>query len=87
MFGDCVLALNCPLLSPPTLRLVIISFRPAWLARDTALASSVHSLQEMTDADEGRKTPLDAQGGLLSVISPVSFLSLALVKNRCSWYE
>ena len=43
----------------PTLRLVIISFRPAWLARDTALASSVHSLQEMTDADEGRKTPFD----------------------------
>ena len=42
-----------------TLRLVIISFRPAWLSRDTALASSVHSLQEMTDADEGRKTPLD----------------------------
>ena len=35
----------------------------------------------MTDADEGRKTPLDAQGGLLSVISPVSFLSLALVKT------
>ncbi|MFC2511369.1 MAG: hypothetical protein ACFNZD_03520, partial [Candidatus Nanoperiomorbus sp.] len=42
-----------------TLRLVIISFRPAWLARDTALASSVHSLQEMTDADEGRKTPFN----------------------------
>ena len=41
----------------------------------------MHSLQEMTDADEGRKTPLDAQGGLLSVISPVSFLSLALVKT------
>ena len=49
---------------PLILRLVIISFRPAWLARDTALASSVHSLQEMTDADEGRKTPFDAQGGL-----------------------
>ena len=43
-----------------TLRLVIISFRPAWLARDTALASSVHSLQEMTDADEGRKTHFSA---------------------------
>ena len=39
---------------------IIISFRPAWLARDTALASSVHSLQEMTDADEGRKTPFEA---------------------------
>ena len=45
---------------PLTLRLVIISFRPAWLARDTARASSVHSLQEMTDADEGRKTPFEA---------------------------
>ena len=44
----------------PTLRLVIISFVAAWLARDTALASSVHSLQEMTDADEGRKTPFSA---------------------------
>ena len=42
-----------------TLRLVIISLRPAWLARDTARASSVHSLQEMTDADEGRKTPFE----------------------------
>ena len=58
-----------------TLRLVIISFRPAWLARDTALASSVHSLQEMTDADEGRKTPFEAEGKVMSVISPVSFHS------------
>ena len=40
-----------------TLRLVIITLVAAWLARDTTLASSVHSLQEMTDADEGRKTP------------------------------
>ena len=39
---------------------IIISFVAAWLARDTALASSVHSLQEMTDADEGRKTPFSA---------------------------
>ncbi len=31
-----------------TLRLAIISLVAAWLARDTALASSVHSLQEMT---------------------------------------
>ena len=44
-----------------TLRLVIISLRPAWLARDTALALSVHSLQEMTDADEGRKAPFELQ--------------------------
>ena len=49
---------------PLTLRLVIISFRPAWLARDTALASSVHSLQEMTDVDEGRKTPFEVEGRL-----------------------
>ena len=50
------------LLATPALILhsIIISFRPAWLARDTALASSVHSLQEMTDADEGRKTPFEA---------------------------
>ena len=39
---------------------IIISFVAAWLARDTALASSAHSLQEMTDADEGRKTPFSA---------------------------
>ena len=32
MFGDYVLALNYPLLTP-TLRLVIISFVAAWLAR------------------------------------------------------
>ena len=50
------------LLATPALILhsIIISFRPAWLARDTALASSVHSLQEMTDADEERKTPFSA---------------------------
>ena len=53
-----------------TLRLVIISFVAARLARDTALASSVHSLQEMTDADEGRKTPFDAtRGNFSSLIS------------------
>ena len=46
-----------------TLRLVIISFVAAWLARDTAPASSVHSLQEMTDADEGRKTPFGVTKG------------------------
>ena len=40
----------------------------------------MHSLQEMTDADEGRKTPFDAQGRLLSVISPVSFLGLTSVE-------
>ena len=54
-----------------TLRLIIISFRPAWLARDTALASSVHSLQEMTDADEGRKTPF---GTLMIIYARVTHL-------------
>ena len=42
----------------PTLRLVIISLRPAWLARDTALASSVHSLQEMTNRAKDNRHPL-----------------------------
>ena len=38
-----------PLATPaPILHSIIISFVAAWLARDTALASSVHSLQEMT---------------------------------------
>ena len=45
-------------LQPLILHSIIISFVAARLVRDTALASSVHSLQEMTDADEGRKTPL-----------------------------
>ena len=65
------------LLATPALILhsIIISFRPAWLARGTALASSVHSLQEMTDADEGRKTPFETEGKVMSVISPVSFHS------------
>ena len=49
---------------------IIISFVAAWLARDTALASSVHSLQEMTDADEGRKTPFGViRGNFPSFIS------------------
>mgnify|MGYP000966590690 CR=1 FL=1 len=41
-----------------TLRLVIISFVAAWLARDTAPASSVHSLQEMTMQMKDNMHPL-----------------------------
>ena len=33
MFGDCVLALNYPLLNPSLFVCVIISFVAAWLAR------------------------------------------------------
>ena len=37
---------------------IIIFLRPAWLARDTALASSVHSLQEMTMQMKDKRHPL-----------------------------
>ena len=40
---------------------IIISFRPVWLARDTALASSVHSLQEMTNRVKDKRHPLCAK--------------------------
>ena len=39
---------------------IIISFVAAWLARDTALASSVHSLQEMTNRVKDNRILLDA---------------------------
>ena len=43
---------------PLTLRLVIISFRPAWLAR--ALLSFKRAQSSGNDdADEGRKTPFE----------------------------
>ena len=52
------------LLATPALILhsIIISFRPAWLARDTALASSVHSLQEMTNRVKDNMHPLCTNG-------------------------
>ena len=40
-----------------TLRLVIISFVAAWLARDTALASSVQVLQAMTNRVKDNRHP------------------------------
>ena len=70
-----------------TLRLVIISFVAAWLARDTAPTSSVHSLQEMTDSDEGRKTPFETEGKVMSVISLVSLLSLISIKTDTLRHE
>ena len=73
MFGDCVLALNYSLLGSSLF--VSSSFPllpPGWL-RDTAPASSVHSLQEMTDADEGRKTPFDALRTICARVAHLSF--------------
>ena len=43
---------------PLILHSIIISFRPAWLARDTAPALSVHSLQEMTNRVKDNMHPL-----------------------------
>ena len=49
----------------PTLILhsIIISFVAAWLARDTALASSVYSLQEMTNRVKDNRHPLRRLSG------------------------
>ena len=55
-----------------TLRLVIISFRPAWLAR--ALLSFKRAQSSGNDdADEGQKTPFGVLM-VIYVISPVSLL-------------
>ena len=64
------------LLATPALILhsIIISFRPAWLAR--ALLSFKRAQSSGNDnADERQETPFEAEGKVMSVISLVSFHS------------
>ena len=64
---------------------IIISLRPAWLAR--ALLSFKRAQSSGNDdADEGQKTTFGTLM-IIYVISPVSFLSLASAKDERSWYE
>ena len=72
MFGDCVLALNYSLLGSSLF--VSSSFPsdpPGWLV--CCCATSAHSLQEMTDADEGQKTPFDALRTICARVAHLSF--------------
>ena len=63
---------------------IIISLRPAWLAR--ALLSFKRAQSSGNDnADERQETPFEAEGKVMSVISLVSLLSPASVKDKRSW--
>ena len=72
---------------PLTLRLVIISFRPAWLAR--ALLSFKRAQSSGNDdADEGQKTPFGALMVVgVYVISLASFHVLTSIKAGIPRYE
>ena len=81
MFGDCALALNYPLLNPSLF--VSSSFPsdpPGWLV--CCCATSAHSLQEMTDADEGRKTPFSVRGSKIHHVFPQTLTKSSVIRDE-----
>ena len=69
-------ALGSSPLQPSFFICIIISFVAAWLARDTARASSVHSLQEMTNRVKDKRHPWmrlsGTQSKLYGLLSPTT---------------
>ena len=61
---------------------IIISFVAAWLARDTAPASSAHSLQEMTNRVKGEKTPFGARGSKIHHVFPQTLTKSSVIRDE-----
>ena len=73
------------MLATPALILhsIIISFVAAWLACDTAPASSVHSLQEMTtNRVKDEKTPFGARGSKIHHVSPQTLTKSSVIRDE-----
>ena len=72
------------MLATPALILhsIIISFVAAWLACDTAPASSVHSLQEMTNRVKDEKTPFGARGLKIHHVSPQTLTKSSVIRDE-----
>ena len=72
------------MLATPALILhsIIISFVAAWLACDTAPASSVHSLQEMTNRAKDEKTPFGARGSKIHHVSPQTLTKSSVIRDE-----
>ena len=72
------------MLATPALILhsIIISFVAAWLACDAAPASSVHSLQEMTNRVKDEKTPFGARGSEIHHVSPQMLTKSSVIRDE-----
>ena len=78
---------------PPILHSIIVSFRPAWLARALLSLKRAQSSGN-DDVDEGQKTPFETEGKVMSVIFslfpglPVATaltLRLVIISFRPAW--
>ncbi len=61
---------------------IIISFVAAWLACDTAPASSVRSLQEMTNRVKDEKTPFGARGSKIHHVFPQTLTKSSVIRDE-----